>query len=343
MKALPARKFGVEIECYGVTKSKLISRLEKIKIKCVNAGDNNHVTTSYWRIVYDGSVSDGFEVVSPPLMGIKGLTEVCTVLDVLTELGAQIDYRCGFHVHVDATGFNLEQLIAIGRRYDKWERKIDAVMPASRRENNNDYCLSMKSFFRSYQSAIDRSTSIDRFTRELCSRYYKINYGAFIRHGTIEFRQHSGTVNSTKAKNWIIFCLNLVETTTSKFNGSENNKNIALRKDSLVRMNKMLALLKEGCTMNQLVEETGLTETTIRNAIKKRIVRLGYNITKNPFTGVIKAQPVENVTPGIFINTAEQETLQASVTCINTDPFSELDPEVLSYFKERATDFGMTF
>jgi hypothetical protein len=35
------------------------------------------------------------------------------------------------------------------------------------------------------------------------SRYYKLNLSAINVHGTIEFRQHSGTVNAEKAVNWV--------------------------------------------------------------------------------------------------------------------------------------------
>lgn len=37
------------------------------------------------------------------------------------------------------------------------------------------------------------------------SRYFKVNLMSFQRHGTIEFRQHSGTVNATKIANWVRF------------------------------------------------------------------------------------------------------------------------------------------
>lgn len=36
-------------------------------------------------------------------------------------------------------------------------------------------------------------------------RYFKINLQAYLRHGTIEFRQHSGSANATKVCNWVRF------------------------------------------------------------------------------------------------------------------------------------------
>jgi hypothetical protein len=46
-------------------------------------------------------------------------------------------------------------------------------------------------------------------------RYNKVNLCAFLRHGTIEFRQHSGTMNVDKVINWIVFCVNFVETSAN--------------------------------------------------------------------------------------------------------------------------------
>jgi hypothetical protein len=43
------------------------------------------------------------------------------------------------------------------------------------------------------------------------SRYLKLNIHAYIKHGTLEFRQHAGTMNINKMVNWIIFCVNFVE------------------------------------------------------------------------------------------------------------------------------------
>ncbi len=37
------------------------------------------------------------------------------------------------------------------------------------------------------------------------SRYNKVNLEAYARHRTVEFRQHGGSTNFTKMKNWILF------------------------------------------------------------------------------------------------------------------------------------------
>ena len=42
-------------------------------------------------------------------------------------------------------------------------------------------------------------------------RYYKVNAVAYDRHKTIEFRQHSGTIEYEKISNWVMFLARLVE------------------------------------------------------------------------------------------------------------------------------------
>lgn len=50
-----------------------------------------------------------------------------------------------------------------------------------------------------------RATTINEMANIMGSRYFKVNLMSFQRHGTIEFRQHSGTVNATKIANWVRF------------------------------------------------------------------------------------------------------------------------------------------
>ena len=42
-------------------------------------------------------------------------------------------------------------------------------------------------------------------------RYFKLNCQSFFRHGTIEFRHHSGTTDFAKIKNWILFTAIVIE------------------------------------------------------------------------------------------------------------------------------------
>jgi hypothetical protein len=72
----------------------------------------------------------------------------------------------------------------------------------------------------------------------LSSRYYKLNALAFLRHGTLEFRQHGGTMSILRMVNWIIFCVNFIE--NSRMSPEEiavfNERKAAYRLDLVASM-----------------------------------------------------------------------------------------------------------
>ena len=202
------RRFGIEFEAYNVTKSKLLSAL---RVEGIEAYDEsyNHANRAYWKIVSDSSIEgrNAFEVVSPVLQGLAGLEQVEKVCKALKACNAYINKSCGTHIHFDATEFGLNQWKNILLNYAHYEDIIDSFMPASRRANANYYCKSLKGYERKIKEATTLSKMVDAFS----SRYFKINLQAFSRHNTIEFRQHSGTIEFEKISNWITFLHNLVE------------------------------------------------------------------------------------------------------------------------------------
>ena len=52
--------------------------------------------------------------------------------------------------------------------------------------------------------------TVDELKNRIGNRYHKVNLEAYSRHKTVEFRQHSGTTNFTKMRNWVLFLHKLV-------------------------------------------------------------------------------------------------------------------------------------
>jgi hypothetical protein len=212
MELTSNRFYGIEIECKGITMAAASAALGDVGIPCVIQGYNHHANTN-WKIVPDGSVYGGFEVVSPKLSGNDGLSQVRKVSEALIRAGARIERDCGFHVHVDALDLNSFTLYNIVKRYAAAENQIDAFMPASRRGNSNSYCRTAANFLSLIHwpanGAVTPRDLLRRLTQD--DRYHKVNLMAYLRHGTVEFRQHSGTINANKMIPWIIFCVNFVE------------------------------------------------------------------------------------------------------------------------------------
>jgi hypothetical protein len=192
--------FGVEIECINATYShqelQAMLRTERL---------------GSWEVRHDGSLSmGGHEVVSPVLKGQAGLDQLKKVMDFLKQWGCSVNNSCGMHVHVGVRDLPIQTLRNLSLQFLAAERHFDCVLPRSR--STNHYC---QSNLRHHPSAVEISEA--RTARQLAVhmnggwstqhynsyRYHKLNFQSFALHGTVEFRQHSGTVESAKACAWV--------------------------------------------------------------------------------------------------------------------------------------------
>lgn len=226
-----SQTFGVEFECYlpeGGSQQSVARAINQrfaargLSSHSVNVEGYNHQVRPTWKIVADGSLGDysrGIEVVSPILTGEQGLAAVEAVAAALSDFGCTVSRRCGFHVHVGASAQNGDAL-SLGflknsvRLYSTFERVLDGMMPASRRAQNNQFCRSMAVD----AAALTRAGTLDEVVRAYAGRfssedrYFKLNLTAYRRHRTIEFRQHSGTLDSVKSTRWVSICLKMAWT-----------------------------------------------------------------------------------------------------------------------------------
>lgn len=200
--------FGVEIECYNVVRQELIESASESGLAVRSEGYNHADNRHYYKIVSDGSLrgENCNEVVSPILKGTKGMNSLQGICNALAGVGARVNRTCGLHVHIGAEKMSDEHYCRIVRNYQRIEKAIDSFMPVSRRADNNGFCRSL--------AGVDFSTcstKSDIVSAMHCSRYYKVNAVAYSRHRTIEFRQHSGTVDYEKISHWVKFLAKLVE------------------------------------------------------------------------------------------------------------------------------------
>lgn len=215
------RGFGIEIECFlpeGQSRDALATaisqRLGRSNSCVVEA--YGHSTPRSWKIVTDGSLGDyarGVEIVSPVLNGPEGIAAANTVCRTLNDFGCTVNKKCGFHVHVGVGNASLRFWKNIVTIYNIFEPVLDRMMPQSRRGSDNSYCRTMTV---APISAIERASTFDALNALIAgsspSRYRKVNMSAYLRHGTVEFRQHSGTTDADKVRNWILICLKMVNT-----------------------------------------------------------------------------------------------------------------------------------
>ena len=200
-------RFGVEIEAYNCSRERLARELRDAGIQ-VSVEGYNHDARNRWKLVTDSSLEgrDTFELVSPILVGEEGLKELETVCWVLDACDVKVNESCGFHVHMDASDFSIETWKNLALSYKHIETLIDSFMPRSRRDNR--YCKSLNAL---PEARIIRAATIHELQQVFGNnRYYKVNLEAYSRHRTVEFRQHSGTINFAKMEKWIRFINGLI-------------------------------------------------------------------------------------------------------------------------------------
>lgn len=273
------RKFGIELEIAGITKAQALNALQAVDINVQSEG-YNHETRNYWKLVSDSSVSGGFEVVSPILEGEAGISEAEIVARALDDMGANVNGTCGFHVHINARDLTAEQVKAIVLRYAKHEDEIDAFMPKSRRGNQNYYCKSVKSYI--HDNNFLNAHTINGLANAMGSRYYKVNLQAHYRQGSIEFRQHSGTINAAKIANWVRFLDGFMNETLALMEAAPAESIAPLTGIHA----KVAAYLEEEVTvtMSKLMERFNWLHHTGRSVIS-RMRKMGLGIERTKVNG----------------------------------------------------------
>jgi len=233
------KTYGVEIECYIKINSSLsaTSTLEEVAEAITEAGiecrneNYNHETRTWWKIVNDGSLREkcpsGYipaELVSPVLTDeINGYEQIKKVCEVIAQFDAKVLSSCGLHVHVGyhkAASNRTLPTKALLKFYAQNEKWFDAMMPESRRMNENRFCQTMKQGMNSLLNDENDSYRVARYQSSIAKmfkqyywndRYHKVNLLSYVKYGTVEFRQHSGTTESKKIISWVKVCRGLCE------------------------------------------------------------------------------------------------------------------------------------
>lgn len=210
------QKFGIELEC---------SAINDDAAACIE-----EALPSSWKLVHDSSITCppstpdcfSFEIVSPPLKGGAGLKEVNKVCKVLEKFKNEllINKSMGFHVHIDVGGRSTQELKKICQQFIKYEDVFDTLMPPSRRTGSAE----SNRYFQSNRESVGRNMTNKQRIEALAncqdlpslaelmnaedSRYFKLNLQNLRtgRQPTLEFRQHSATVEYPKIAAWVRLC-----------------------------------------------------------------------------------------------------------------------------------------
>jgi len=235
----PNRTFGVEIET--TTRSSASTLADAINQEFNNrgisaqcqVGENNgraygHGVSSNWKIVPDATVR-GWEVVSPILKGLDAKDQIDAVVTALKGIGCGVNIGTGLHVHHDARGLTGKQIGMTLGTYAAFQPLLNLAVSQSRRgrqyggyngitnwdqmtENGTDKWNVIRGGFSNKQFAFGDDQMRNAITQKFNhNRENSVNVFSLQRHGTIEFRQHQGTLNATKIWTWVLITQSMVE------------------------------------------------------------------------------------------------------------------------------------
>ena len=190
------------------------------------------------RCVPDGSI-DGMEYVTGILQGNKGMVELENICKAIGEK-CYVDKTCGVHVHIGGANFNRRFAILSIMLGQMMQTQLFRIQPISRRSNT--YCKEIPEKYRDLRTVNKKlypythkrmlrllskyiANSSEGFDKHNCkksanpgghyssTRYKWLNLNNFSyrdRGDTIEFRQHSGSLDYHKIRKWVLFCMSYV-------------------------------------------------------------------------------------------------------------------------------------
>ena len=173
-------------------------------------------------VVHDGSLNGGGVEFKHyrPVIGDK-IRETIMGLEYHHDTeNNYVDESCGIHVHFNARDFRFKELKALCIIMNHIDDYIIESLPEERRTSTyakrflasyNDIieCRNIVELTNWYYKVIGKSSiNTDRYNQ---ARYIGTNLHARFYHGTIEFRYHEGSIDSTPILKWIDFLYEIMQ------------------------------------------------------------------------------------------------------------------------------------
>lgn len=137
--------------------------------------------------------------------------------------------------------------------YNKYEKSINLMF--SKRRIENRYCKPVSRII----NKVNNCDTKHELLRDIAGkgrggyyndcRYYTVNLRSFLYYGTIEFRQHNGTLNFDEMASWIAFTHKIIE------RGLQINNDIVYNVDSLSKNELYGEMMKEVNLENTLIDK----------------------------------------------------------------------------------------
>lgn len=220
-------RWGVELEGYGLTWGDVCNIVMDVTDDVCFVAERMYGNPLNWIVCHDGSIQGQrpFELKSPAFSGEEeGFSKLKSITRALRKAGAAVNTSCGLHVHQEASYIlkaigNNKRFVALAAHmtYAVLESVLDSCVPASRRGNANQQCITMKNeITRELLKRMAEFPNVEAITkivpindvlsldRHGTTHHIKLNtLTALQKHWTLEYRHHSGTLQASKIIPWI--------------------------------------------------------------------------------------------------------------------------------------------
>ncbi len=229
--SLSQRRFGVELEVIlpfcpsklprGTTRfDKVATLLRQNGIPAMTEDEAKakprSVGPDVWIVKDDetlgGSCVDfeGVEIVSPILAGERDLKKLLNVTRLLKDTGFTTNFQTGLHVHHEADDLEMEDWRRLVVNYYLTEPAFDRLVQPDRRGDENSHAMSTRRDvdIEALVEELEEAETVEDISNQLFpgvnqTHELKMNVDAFIKHGTVEFRQHEGTLEEEEVEHWV--------------------------------------------------------------------------------------------------------------------------------------------
>lgn len=325
------------------------------------------------KVVRDATPTVDAEIVTPVYANSQVAREhLIAICNVLTRLGCRVNSRCGLHIHIgnaplndnvtpaqftgtsiahtEHTGeyhtdhaepFDAVVVKDIMMRYTRMQNGlngINSMLPESRRENRMCARLNLHK--------VEAANTISELTSATHGKFSSINLLTWS-NGTIEFRQHSGTIEADKIWAWFQFLLNLVTHTLEK-RVTDASRTIVtdtpdqpFRRGARVGVQYTMMRSDGGATTQEIMDATGCSEQRVRAAVSEIRARVGD-------AGVVTSTQQANgasygdgtnhtsyMVPFAFETQSDGATLLPDNAIGNASIWAGLPDEAYEYWQER--------
>ncbi len=206
--------FGIEVEGFNVKSQHLVDKLNEVGLLKVarskgigsntteleNLTADDHIKHNCWKLTKDNSIKPTdrwpVEIVSPIL---SNLSKVETLFEGLATTKFQVNSTCGFHVHIDARSLTWKDCLLVAENYYNHQNWFDVYTGRV----DNKFCLPV--------SIVELYSCKSKLHTDALPRYRALNLWPLHCYGTLEFRQHGGTLSYDIAAAWIMLCQAMVE------------------------------------------------------------------------------------------------------------------------------------